>query len=82
MNDAMDEIGSGLSSEEMAELCALADGSLPAEQRAAVEARVAASSELQELLKRQRRALAAVETLADEPMPASLRSQLDEQRKA
>jgi anti-sigma factor RsiW len=82
MNDAMDEIGSGLSTEEMAELCALADGTLPAERRVAVEARVAASPELQELLNRQRRALAAMETLADEPMPASLRAQLDEQRRA
>ena len=63
----MDEIGSGLSTEEMAELCALADGTLPAERRAAVEARVAASPELLEILKRQRLALAAVETLADEP---------------
>jgi anti-sigma factor RsiW len=77
MNDAMDEIGSGLGSEEMAELCALADGTLPAERRAAVEARVAASPELQKLLKRQRRALSAMKTLADEPMPVSLRARLE-----
>ncbi len=77
----MDEIGSGLSTEEMAELCALADGTLPAERRAAVEARVAASPELQEILQRQRLALAAVETLADEPMPPSLRDQLDKRRR-
>jgi anti-sigma factor RsiW len=78
MNDATDEIGSGLSTEEMAELCALADGTLPAERRLAVEARVAASPELQELLNRQRRALAAMEILADEHMPAWLRAKLDE----
>lgn len=76
----MDEIRSGLSTEEMAELCALADGTLPAERRAAVEARVAASPELQEILKRQRLALAAVDTVSDVPMPPSLRAQLDEKR--
>ena len=43
MNEAMGDIGPELSSKEMAELSALADGTLPAERRAAVEARVAAS---------------------------------------
>jgi anti-sigma factor RsiW len=38
----------------MAELSALADGTLPADRRAEVEARVAASPELQELVERQR----------------------------
>jgi anti-sigma factor RsiW len=36
-------VASELSEQELAELCALADGTLPAERRAAVEARVAAS---------------------------------------
>jgi anti-sigma factor RsiW len=61
-----------LSSEEMAELCALADGTLPAERRDEVEARVAASPELQELIERQQRAVLAVQALAEEEVPGSL----------
>ena len=56
----------------MADLSALADGTLAPERRAEVEARVAASAELQEHLDRQRRALAATSSLALEPVPASL----------
>jgi anti-sigma factor RsiW len=82
MNDAMGEMGPELSTEEMAELSALADGTLPAERRAAVEARVAASPELQRLLERQRRAVAATKALAGEPMPDSLRARVDERRRA
>jgi hypothetical protein len=63
---------SGLSTQEMAELAALADGTLPPERRAEVEARVAASPELRELLERQRRSLAATQALAAEPAPAPL----------
>jgi hypothetical protein len=48
------------SERELAELAALADGSLPVEQRAALEARVAASPRLQALLQEQRHALEAV----------------------
>jgi hypothetical protein len=66
------EPGSRLSVEEMAELAALADGTLPAERRAEVEARVAASSELGELLERQRQALLATRALAAEDVPAPL----------
>jgi anti-sigma factor RsiW len=65
----------------MAELSALADGTLPAERRAAVEARVAASPELQELLERQRRAVAATSLLADDPVPDSLRAPVDTERR-
>jgi anti-sigma factor RsiW len=57
----------------MEELAALADGSLPAERRAAVEARVAASPELRRLLARQRRAVEAVRIAANESPPKSLR---------
>ena len=71
-----------LSSEEMAELCALADGTLPAEQRAEVEARVAASPELQELVERQRRAVLAAQTLTAEEVPASLQAAVEAQRRA
>ena len=61
-----------LSEKEMADLCALADGTLPAERCAEVEARVAASPELAELVERQRRSLAATRALAVEPVPVSL----------
>jgi anti-sigma factor RsiW len=63
---------SGLSELEVAELCALADGTLPPERRAEVEARVAASPELLEVVERQRRAVDATRLLADDQPPASL----------
>jgi anti-sigma factor RsiW len=75
--ESMGEIESQLSPAEMAELTALADGSLPAERRQAVEARVAASPELRELVERQRRAVAATQILASEPVPASLRGTIE-----
>ena len=68
----MTDVASQLSEQEMADLCAFADGTLPAERRAEVETRVAASPELQELVERQRRAVAATRTSAAEPVPASL----------
>ena len=64
----------------MAELCALADGTLPAERCAEVEARVAASPELQELLERQRRSVTATRALASEPVPASLEAAVEASR--
>jgi anti-sigma factor RsiW len=78
MSDAI----SGLSERELAELCALADGTLPAERRPAVEARVAASPELRELVDRQRRALAATQTLASVPVPDSLRATVEARARA
>jgi hypothetical protein len=70
-------MASNLSDHEMAELAALADGTLPAERRGPLEARVAASPELQELLDRQRQAVAATRAPASEPMPASLRTRVE-----
>jgi anti-sigma factor RsiW len=64
---------SKLSAQEMADLAAYADGTLPADRRGPVEARIAASPELQELLDRQRKAVAATREAASEPVPASLR---------
>ena len=64
---AMSEATPQLSAQEMEELSALADGTLPAERRAAVEARVAASAELRRLLARQRRAVEAVRIAAMSP---------------
>jgi anti-sigma factor RsiW len=72
MYEAMNNAESHLSTQEMAELAALADGTLPAEQRPAVEARVAASPELAELFERQRQAVRAVRSLTDDAVPASL----------
>jgi hypothetical protein len=57
------------------ELSALADGSLPAEQRVAVEARVAESPTASEMLTAQRRAVAAVRAFAP-PMPAGLEARV------
>jgi hypothetical protein len=62
----------------MADLAALADGTLPAERREPLEARVAASPELQEVLERQRKAVAATRAAANEPVPASLRAKVQD----
>jgi len=72
---------SSLSEQEIADLVALADGTLPAERAALVEARVAASPELQQFLERQRRAVAATSMLASEPVPDSLRTAVDSHRR-
>ena len=77
----MGDVLSSLSEREIAELSALADGTLPPERVAAVEARVAASPELQAVVERQRQALAATRALADEPVPESVRSALDAHRR-
>jgi hypothetical protein len=66
-----------LSDRELAELAALADGTLPAERRRSVEARVAASPELRALVEQQRLALAATRAAAREPAPASLRARVE-----
>ena len=71
---------SQLSEHELAEIASLADGTLPADRRAEVEARVAASAELQELLERQRRSLLATQALAAEQVPESLRTAVEADR--
>jgi anti-sigma factor RsiW len=76
------DVASGLSAQELSDLSALADGTLPAGRRAEVEARVAASPELQELLEQQRRAVQATQSLAAEGVPASLQAAVEEQRRA
>jgi anti-sigma factor RsiW len=77
MTDAV----SRLTEQQMADLAALADGTLPVERRAAVEAWVSASPELQELLDRQRRSVTATQALADEPAPDSLREAVEPRRR-
>ena len=67
--------------QELADLAALADGSLAPERRAAVEARVAASSELADLLAEQQRAVGFARNAAAEvDAPAGLRRRIEVQR--
>jgi anti-sigma factor RsiW len=77
MCDAVSDMAGKLTSDEMADLSALADGTLPADRRAEVERRVAASPELQGLLERQRAALAAIARLPTEEVPASLHAAIE-----
>src|SRR5262249_52368312 len=66
---------------ELAELAALADGSLEPERRAAVEARIAASPELADRLAEQERAVAFARNAAAEvEAPAGLRRRIEVQR--
>ena len=67
--------------EDVAELAALADGSLAPDRRAALEAQVAASPELAARLAEQKRALALVQSAADEvDAPAGLRRRIEARR--
>jgi anti-sigma factor RsiW len=71
------------SDREVAELTALADGSLAPERRAALEARVAESPELADRLAEQRQAVAlAHHAVAGVEAPAALRARIDAKRKA
>jgi anti-sigma-K factor RskA len=66
---------------EVAELAALADGSVAPERRAALEARIAASPALADRLDEQERAVALVRGAADEvDAPARLRARVEAQR--
>ena len=68
---------------EVAELAALADGSLASKRRVALEARVAESPELADLFAEQERAVALVRGAAAEvEAPAPLRARLEAQRPA
>jgi len=75
------DLAERLSPQEMADLSALADGTLAADRRAEVEARVAASPELQELLDRQRQAVLATRAISTEEVPASLRVAVESRRR-
>ena len=69
--------------EQLAELAALADGSLTPERRAELEARIAESPELAELLAEQERALGFARSAASEvEAPAGLRARVDARRQA
>ena len=68
--------------QEIAELAALADGSLAPERRVALETRVAASSELADRLAEQQQAVALMRSAAEEvEAPASLRARIEAQRR-
>lgn len=65
------------------ELAALADGSLAPERRAALETRVATSSELADRLAEQERAVALTRSAAAEvEAPAALRARIEAQRRS
>src|SRR6188474_1429315 len=69
--------------EDITELAALADGSLAPERRAALEARVAASSELADRLAEQERAVMLARSAAtDVEAPAALRARIEAQRRS
>lgn len=68
---------------ELAELAALADGSLTAERRAALEARVESSPELAGRLAEQERALALTRSAAAEiEAPPALRARIEAEQRA
>ena len=68
--------------QEVVELAALADGTLAPERRAALEARVAASSELTDRLAEQQRAVTLMRSAAEEvEAPAALRARIEAQRR-
>ena len=68
--------------QEIAELAALADGTLAPERRAELEARVAASSELADRLAEQQRALALSRSASAEvDAPAALRARVEAQQR-
>jgi ferric-dicitrate binding protein FerR (iron transport regulator) len=67
---------------EIAELAALADGSLAPERREALEARIAASPELAERLAEQERAVALAQNAAAQvEAPAALRARIEARRR-
>ena len=67
---------------EIAELAALADGSLAPDRRAALEAEVSASSELADRLAEQQLAVALARSAAEEVhAPAALRARIEEQQR-
>jgi len=67
--------------QEVAELAALADGTLAPERRARLESRVAASSDLADRLAEQQRAVTLVRSAAEEvEAPSALRARIEAQR--
>jgi tellurite resistance protein len=74
--------GAEVDGREIAELAALADGSLAPERRAALEARVAASPELAERFAEQQRAVALTRSATNNvEAPTRLRARIEAQRR-
>jgi hypothetical protein len=69
-----------LSDDQLADLARLADGTLPANRRAEVEARVAASEQLSRMVERQGVAIHALRATADTGAPVRLRAEVDRRR--
>lgn len=67
-------------STQLADLSALADGSLDPSRRQAVEKRIAASAQLRTLYERERAAVEMLRRAAAEPAPERLRMRLEAQR--
>lgn len=70
----------GLSDAELADLARLVDGTLPADQRADVQASVAGSPQLSSIVERQRVALEALGVISDTGAPARLRANVERRR--
>ena len=68
------------SDEQLADLARLADGSLPDDRRAEVEAQVAASPELTTALRHQAVAMEALRSTTDIGAPARLRAEIERKR--
>jgi hypothetical protein len=83
MEESMEpESTNGLSDEQLADLARLVDGTLPADRRAEVEARVAASPQLSRIVERQGAALEALRGTAEIGAPARLRAHVNRRRGA
>jgi anti-sigma factor RsiW len=74
------EPDNGPSEEQLADLARLVDGTLPADRRAEVEARVASSPQLSRLVERQNAAVEALRGTADTGAPARLRAKVNHRR--
>jgi anti-sigma factor RsiW len=75
-----DPTAPNLSDAQLADLARLADGTLPAERRAEVEADLAASPELARAFEAQARAVQALRATADVGAPARLRADVERRR--
>src|SRR3954449_8739305 len=78
--DMEPETTHGLSDDQLADLARLADGTLPADRRAEVEARVAASPRLAGLVASQGAVLDALRDTHDTGAPARLRAHVERRR--
>ena len=76
------ESTNGLTDEQLADIARLVDGTLPAERRAELEARMTDSPQLSSIVERQGVALDALHSTVDTGAPARLRAQVGRRRGA